>query len=72
MFHAPRSAGTALGTDTASSSDAAIALRRCRVSAQNPHEATAPIASGRRSPKCSLALPITTAPSAGPARKIIP
>src|SRR5580704_17594466 len=74
LAHAPRSAGAAAVVETGSmsSSAATIALRRCRVSAQHAHDTAAPIASGRRRPSRSLAVPIATAPNAGPARKIMP
>src|SRR5204862_7894152 len=45
---------------------------RAQVRAQTATEITAPIASGRRRPKRSLSEPINSAPSAGPARKIMP
>src|SRR6266851_8735116 len=50
------------------------AMRFClkRLSIHTPQEMTAPTASGRRSPRLSLSDPISTAPTAGPARKIIP
>src|SRR5580658_3624603 len=52
------------GTGGGASGSRAAAMAFClnRVQAQNPQETSAPIASGRRSPKCSLAEPITTAP----------
>src|SRR5439155_24263377 len=55
-------------------SSRAAAMRLClsRVSSQKAHEASAPIAKGRRSPRYSLANPISNAPTAGPARKIMP
>src|SRR5215470_14247207 len=48
-------------------------MRFClsRVHAKNAQEMSAPTASGRRSPKRPLSEPIRTAPSAGPARKIM-
>src|ERR1700736_19086 len=58
----------------AGSASSVSAMRFClrRLSAQKPQETSAPTASGRRSPKLSLSEPISTAPTAGPARKIMP
>src|ERR1700730_15472750 len=58
----------------AGSASSVSAIRFClkRLSAQKPQETSAPTASGRRSPKLSLREPISTAPTAGPARKIMP
>src|SRR6516162_3631747 len=59
---------------TEGSASSVSAMRFClsRVHAQKPQETSAPNASGRRSPKRSLNEPISTAPTAGPARKIMP
>src|SRR6516162_6214320 len=59
---------------TEGSASSVSAMRRClrRVRAQKPQEMSAPTASGQRSPKRSLNEPISTAPTAGPARKIMP
>src|SRR6516162_1157848 len=59
---------------TEGSASSVSAIRPClsRVHAQKPQETSAPTASGRRSPKRSLNEPISTAPTAGPARKIMP
>src|SRR6516162_671120 len=58
----------------AGSASSVSAMRVClsRVQAQKPHETRAPTASGKRNPKCPLKEPISTAPTAGPARKIMP
>jgi acetyltransferase-like isoleucine patch superfamily enzyme len=54
------------------SSPAAMLLCRNRVASQKPADTTAPSASARRNPRYSLRVPISTAPTAGPARKIMP
>src|SRR6185437_5360026 len=60
------------GARAVSSSDPAIwrCLRRAAI--HIAHETAAPTASGSRRPKCSLSVPISTAPTAGPARNIMP
>src|SRR6516162_8269172 len=67
--HAGFLAGTAAG-----STSKVVAIRSClnRVHTQKPQETSAPTASGSRRPKWPLSEPISTAPTAGPARKIIP
>src|SRR5215472_2851244 len=63
------------GCRTAAGSASRVsAMRVClnRVHAQKAHETRAPTASGKRSPKCPLKEPLSTAPTAGPARKIMP
>ena len=59
-------------TEGSASSVSAMRLCLSRVHAQKPQDRSAPTASGRRSPKRSLNEPISTAPTAGPARKIMP
>src|SRR5271165_2311513 len=70
----PAMAGPVLADSATGSASSVSAMRLClnRVHAQKPQETSAPTASGRRSPKCPLSEPIRTAPTAGPARKIMP
>src|ERR1700758_2393222 len=67
-------AATTLVAGTTGSASSVSAMRLClnRAHTQKPQETSAPTASGRRRPKCPLSEPIRTAPTAGPARKIIP
>src|SRR5437763_7770880 len=72
--HGARFSAAPAGPRAGGSSSRYGATRRWRaqVRAQAATEITAPIASGRRSPTLSLSDPINNAPSAGPARKIMP
>src|SRR5205823_8595265 len=70
----PAAAGTVLADNVTGSASSVSAMRLClnRVHSQKPQETSAPTASGSRRPKCTLSEPISTAPTAGPARKIMP
>ncbi len=65
----------AVGHDRSSAgASSAWAMRGClsQVMSQKPQETSAPSANGRRRPQRWLNAPISTAPKAGPARKIMP
>src|ERR1700719_559089 len=70
----PATAGMVLPGNATGSASSVSAMRLClnRAHNQKLQETSAPTASGSRRPKCPLSEPIRTAPTAGPARKIIP